>query len=114
MDAAAKSYIDQAIANFGVGPTVGVMPDPYLEAAAAGTAVPGPDLPGFGPGFGPGEPGEVAEFNAFPSPGPITQQDYNNLQGGRSVIEQILAERAGAFPGPSPGMTQDDVYNIFA
>jgi hypothetical protein len=113
MDAAAKSYIDQAIANFGVGPTVGVMPDPYLEAAAAGTAVPGPDLPGFGPGFGPGEPGEVAEFNAFPSPGPITQQDYNNLQGGRSVIEQILAERAGAFPGPSPGMTQDDVYNIF-
>jgi hypothetical protein len=43
----------------------------------------------------------------------ITQQDYNNLQGGRSVIEQILAERAGAFPGPSPGMTQDDVYNLF-
>jgi hypothetical protein len=109
MDAAAKSYIDQAIANFGVGPTVGVMPDPYLEAAAAGTAVPGPDLPGFGPGFGPGEPGEVAEFNAFPSPGPITQQDYNNLQGGRSVIEQILAERAGAFPGPSPGMTAGGV-----
>jgi hypothetical protein len=60
------------------------------------------------------------EFIAGPDPGPspapsfdmdsaITQQDYNNLQGGRSVIEQILAERAGAFPGPSPGMTAGGV-----
>jgi hypothetical protein len=112
MDAAAKSYIDQAIANFGVGPTVGVMPDPYAEAVAAGTAVPGPDLPGFSSGFSPGEPGEVAEFNAFPSPGPITQQDYNNLQGGRSVIEQILAERAGAFPGPTNINLMDQLEDL--
>jgi hypothetical protein len=52
------------------------------------------------------------ELNAFPSPGPITQQDYNNLQGGRSVIEQILAERAGAFPGPTNINLMDQLEDL--
>jgi hypothetical protein len=46
----------------------------------------------------PGEPG-VAEFNAFDSPGPSYSSCRITIicRAVGSVIEQILAERAGAF-----------------